>query len=68
VNLVINQLENSKMEAASPLGQQDLQGVFECLKGCLSQDIHVQKQAEAALNSLGTRPGFCSCLAVSDIH
>lgn len=58
------------MEAVSnapALGPGDLQGVFECLKGCLSQDIQVQKQAEAALNSLGTRPGFCSCLAVSDI-
>jgi hypothetical protein len=54
------------MEAALPLGPGDLQGVFDCLKGCLSQDIYVQKHAEASLNSLGTRPGFCSCLAVSD--
>ena len=50
---------------APPLGPGDLQVVFECLKGGLSQDLQVQKQAEAALNSLGTRPGFCSCLAVS---
>jgi hypothetical protein len=46
------------------LGPADLQLVFECLKGALSQNSAIQKQAEAALHTLEARPGFCSCLAV----
>jgi hypothetical protein len=46
------------------LGPADLQLVFECLNGALSQNSAIQKQAEAALHSLEARPGFCSCLAV----
>lgn len=47
------------------LGPGDLTLVFECLRGALSQQPGVQKQAEAALQALEARPGFCSCLAVS---
>lgn len=50
---------------AAPLGPGDLQTVFQALKDSLSQNTVVQKQAESLLHSLETRPGFCSCLAVS---
>ncbi len=46
------------------LGPGDLQLVFECLRGALSQNTVIQKQAESALRALEARPGFCSCLAV----
>jgi hypothetical protein len=52
------------MDTGAPLGPGDLPAVFECLKGSLSQNGAVQKQAEAALHALQTRAGFCSCLAV----
>jgi len=51
----------------APLGPGDLQRVFDCLQGSLSQDSIVQKQSEAALYALETRPGFCSCLSVSSV-
>lgn len=47
------------------LGPGDLPAVFDCLRSALSHDPATQKQAEAALRELETRPGFCSCLAVS---
>lgn len=47
------------------LGPGDLPAVFQCLKGALSQNTAIQKEAEAALHALETRPGFCSCLVVS---
>jgi hypothetical protein len=46
-----------------PLGPGDLPAVFDCLRSALSHDPATQKQAEAALHELETRPGFCSCLA-----
>lgn len=49
---------------APPLGPGDLQAVFQCLQSALSHEPSTQKQAEAALRELETRPGFCSCLAV----
>ena len=49
----------------APLGPGDLQAVFDCLKGSLDQNPAIQRDAEAALHALETRPGFCSCLAVS---
>lgn len=50
--------------AAAPLGPSDLPAVFQCLQSALSHDPSTQKQAEAALREMETRPGFCSCLAV----
>lgn len=47
-----------------PLGPEDLQGVFDCLKWALSPQTEQRTQAEAALRALELRPGFCSCLAV----
>ena len=49
------------------LGPGDLQLVFECLRGALSQNTNIQKQAESALHALEARPGFCSCLAVGGL-
>ncbi len=50
--------------AAASLGPGDLPAVFQCLQSALSHEPSTQKQAEAALRELETRPGFCSCLAV----
>ena len=50
--------------APPALGAGDLGAVFRCLQSALSHDSTTQKQAEAALRELETRPGFCSCLAV----
>jgi hypothetical protein len=49
----------------SPLGPGDLPAVFECLKACLNQNSSVRGEAEASLNTMSGRSGFCSCLAVS---
>jgi hypothetical protein len=52
------------MAAPAPLGPADLPYVFSVLTGSLSHNPTAQKQAEAALQQLEARPGFCSCLAV----
>ncbi|GMH34265.1 hypothetical protein BSKO_02099 [Bryopsis sp. KO-2023] len=44
----------------APLGTGDLESVYQCLRGALQPAS--QKPAEAALEELASRPGFCSCL------
>lgn len=48
-----------------PLSEADIPQLLQLLQSALNLDPAVQKQAEALLASLGTRVGFCSCLAVS---
>lgn len=45
------------------MGPGDLGTLFGCLKGALSEDHSIQRQAEEALQQLEPRNGFCSCLA-----
>lgn len=52
-------------ESLTPLGPEDSADLFSCLQQSLSQDSHVQKSAEAALEQFERRPNFCACLAVS---
>ncbi len=47
-----------------PLSQQDFQNLLACLQNALNANPEVQKQAEAFLSSLDSRPGFSSALAV----
>ncbi len=49
--------------AAPPLTMADVPQVLQCLLAAL-QPGDVQKQAEAVVASMETRPGFMSCLAV----
>lgn len=46
-----------------PLGAADIDQVLQCLKAALGVDYAIRKSAEDTLQSLETRPGFCSCLA-----
>ena len=50
------------------LGPGDITSLYECLRGALSPDPNLQKDAEETLKALGDRPGFCSCLAVRPLH
>lgn len=47
-----------------PLSLADVPFVLQCLRAALATTGEGQKQAEAHLQSLEDRPGFCSCLAV----
>lgn len=46
------------------LGPHDIGNLLKCFQDALSLDKQVQKQAEALLQALSDRPGFCACLAV----
>ncbi|GFR48983.1 hypothetical protein Agub_g11001, partial [Astrephomene gubernaculifera] len=48
---------------AQPLTQQDYNNLLSCLLNALNQNPEVQKQAEAYIQSLDSRPGFSSALA-----
>ncbi|KAG2485576.1 hypothetical protein HYH03_015738 [Edaphochlamys debaryana] len=48
---------------AQPLSQQDYASLLACLQNALNQNPEVQKQAEAYIQSLDSRPGFSSALA-----
>ena len=50
------------MEA--PLGPADVDRLLQCLRNAISTDANTRSSAEAALQSLEGRPGYCSCLAV----
>ena len=45
------------------LGPDAVGQVFEYLKGAQSSQTTVQKSSEAALKTLQSQPGYCSCLA-----
>ncbi|GLC33673.1 hypothetical protein PLESTB_000102300 [Pleodorina starrii] len=48
---------------SQPLSQQDYNSLLSCLLNALNQNPEVQKQAEAYIQSLDSRPGFSSALA-----
>ncbi|EFJ44088.1 hypothetical protein VOLCADRAFT_95713 [Volvox carteri f. nagariensis] len=48
---------------SQPLSQQDYNSLLSCLLNALNPNPEVQKQAEAYLQSLDSRPGFSSALA-----
>eukprot|EP00798_Chlamydomonas_sp_ICE-L_P013626 gene13627-19504_t len=47
----------------APLSAQDMHSILSCLKGALDQNPEVQKQSEAFLSSIESRPGFSSALS-----
>lgn len=51
-------------QAEAPLGPADLDRLLQCLRNAMSPDANLRSSAEAALQSLEGRPGYCSCLAV----
>jgi hypothetical protein len=51
--------------AGGPLGPGDLGMVYGCLTAALNADPATRQPAEAALQELEARGGFCSCLLVS---
>ena len=51
--------------AGAPLGPGDLGMVYGCLTAALNADPATRQPAEAALQELEARGGFCSCLLVS---
>ena len=51
-------------QAEAPLGPADLDRLLQCLRNAMSADAGIRSSAEAALQSLEGRPGYCSCLAV----
>lgn len=51
--------------AGAPLGPGDLGMVYGCLTAALNADPATRQPAEAALQALEARGGFCSCLLVS---
>jgi hypothetical protein len=50
--------------AGGPLGPGDLGMVYGCLTAALNADPATRQPAEAALQELEARGGFCSCLLV----
>ena len=52
------------LEMSQPLTQQDFASLLSCLQNALNQNPEVQKQAEAYIQSLDSRAGFSSALAV----